>query len=175
MKIQVFAFQFIYLFYTLSLSLGKVMKKNKKAENIKEKCLLSISEAKKILLEKYNINMNEKNIDEKVRFLLGKCNPIILVPGIFSTRLSIKIYCKKLYEKDKDFLKKMRVFCMDNLCKNINEEKEEETLFLRFFGPFGILMEDNQKMNITNNNHSFLEFKNKYSACLGFFMTIFND
>ena len=92
-----------------------------------------ISEAKKILLEKYNINMNEKNIDEKVRFILGKCNPIILVPGIFSTRLSIKIYCKKLYEKDKDFLKKMRVFCMDNLCKNINEEKEEETLFLRFF------------------------------------------
>ena len=59
----------------------KKVKKEKKEKN--ELCLVSPSEAKSILLEKYNIVKEEKDIDVNLRFILGKCSPIILVPMEF--------------------------------------------------------------------------------------------
>ena len=37
-----------------------------------DECLVSIDEAKKILKEKYNINPNYIDIDQNIRFILGK-------------------------------------------------------------------------------------------------------
>ena len=68
---------------------------------------------------------------------------------------------------------------MDSLCDNITRTKEIETLFLSFLGPFGIFWNDNKNLEKNFDRKDFekeiLESKNKYSSCLGFLMTFFNN
>ena len=45
-------------------------------------CLISKDEAKIILKEKYNINPDYINIDQNIRFILGKCHPVIYIPDL---------------------------------------------------------------------------------------------
>ena len=84
----------------------KTQEKNK----INPICLIYPSEAKSILLKKYNIIREEKDIDINLRFILGKCNPIVLVPGIFSARLKIEVNCQKIFEKEKENYKNIIFF-----------------------------------------------------------------
>ena len=120
-----------------------------------EECLPSKSEAKEILLKDYGISL-DKNPDENLRFTIGKCNPVLFVPGIYATKLIGTIYCKGLKE-EKDIYKEMRVFCGDSVCKG--DTIEEHPFFVALLDP---------ATNILNTD------SNKYSGCLGFFMQFFN-
>ena len=62
-----------------------------------DECLVSKDEAKKILKEKYDISFSGTP-DVNLRFILGKCNPILFLPGIYATRLMLTINCKKFKE-----------------------------------------------------------------------------
>ena len=155
----------------------KVMKTRKAQEKkeINPICLIYPSEAKSILLKKYNITREEKDIDINLRFILGKCNPVILVPGIFSTRLKIEVDCGKIFEKEKENYKNIKFFCgSSQIC--LNNNKYKDTLFLSLIGPFGIFGSNDVydiKEYIKQNNGTFI-FNNYKSACLGFLMNFFN-
>lgn len=103
---QYLSFLFIYILFQTTNCLffkAKEMNVNLKETlreiNQKEKlgdsndCLISESEARIILKEKYNINPDYIDIDQNIRFILGKCNPVIYVPGLYASRMVATINC----------------------------------------------------------------------------------
>lgn len=120
-------------------------------------CLMSTKEAQKILENDYSIYSSQ--IDDNIKFILGKCNPVLFVPGIYATKLTLRIDCKNFKNENKDRYMEMRVFCGDSICKD-NKNIEEHPLFISLTDkPTAILNRDS----------------NKYSACLGFFMQFYNN
>ena len=128
-----------------------------------ESCLPSVKNTLNILAEKYDIHINEKDVTNNLRFIVGNCNPVILVPGIFSVKLITQIDCKGLYRNETDNYQKLKFFCLSHICKNADteEDPEEWELFLKLAGPFGFLRS--------------MGDKNLYNACFSYFMTIFNE
>lgn len=106
--------------------------------NSNDNCLISEKEAISILKTKYGIN----NIipDENIRFLLGKCNPVLLVPGVYATKLVVQLNCKEIVKKEKDTtLKDIRLFCSSTVCQNELAENEEHSLLISLLDEaFGI-------------------------------------
>ena len=121
-------------------------------------CLLSKEETAEIIKNKTGIEVNETS--DEARFIFGKCNPIILVPGMLSTKLQVKINCKNLYNNEIDIFKKVRFYCGQMVCGDENDELEEHNLLLSGFGAFELTI---------------IGDVNKYSACTGYFLTFFNS
>ena len=103
-----------------------------------DNCLISKKEAISILKTKYGIN--NINPDENIRFLLGKCNPVLLVPGVYATKLVVQLNCKEIANKEKDTtLKDIRLFCSSTVCLNEFAENEEHSLLISLLDEaFGI-------------------------------------
>ena len=144
------------------------MEYNKKdlLNNSKEKlgetneCLVSVEEARKILQERYNINPEYVDIDENMRFILGKCNPILQVPALYATRLVATINCP-IFKKDFLNFVKMRLFCGNTVCSDETNTNEEYVVFPAIFdSPFQIRVTENV---------------NKYTACQGYFFKFYNS
>ena len=107
--------------------------------NIEDKnCLISKYEAIKILKEKYGID--NPNPDDNIRFILGKCNPLLLIAGLYSTKLNVEFNCKGLSTEEKDTtFKEIRLYCGDNVCKDESVTKEEHPFLFSFNEPaFGL-------------------------------------
>ena len=121
-------------------------------------CLPTKEEAIKILKKDYNIT-NITDPDENQRFILGKCSPVLLIPGIYATKLVTSIECKKMAENDRTTLKEIRVFCGDSVCKDESVEHEEHFLFISLLDPATSLLGGSG---------------NKYTSCLGLMMTFLN-
>ena len=91
-------------------------------------CLVSKKEAKEILREKYKIVLT-KDPDVNIRYILGKCSPVIFIPGIYATRLVLRVNCKKLKENDTIKFMETRIFCGNSVCKNEDSEYKEYVLW----------------------------------------------
>ena len=52
-------------------------------------CLLSEKEATNLLKSEYGITNNSP--DKRIRFILGKCSPVLLIPGIYASKLLVDI------------------------------------------------------------------------------------
>jgi len=116
-----------------------------------QECLYDRSEMRKLFKEK-GINYRW---DDNNRFLLGKCNPVLMIPGLYSTRLMMQIDCKKFKEK-KENLINMRLFCGESICKN---DFEEHVIWPALFdSPF--------TLRVTEDN--------KFSSCFGYFFRFQN-
>ena len=127
-----------------------------------QQCLLSENDAKNAI---YNIFGSSSNIqiDNNVRFILGKCNPLLLIPGIYATKLVVEINCNGLYNAEKyTTFKLMRLFCGYTICRDVSLMKEEHSLFISF---------NDEAFGISN----FASMSDKYSSCLGFFMNFFQN
>ena len=124
-----------------------------------EKCLLSINDSIQILKSEYGID--NKNPDKNLRFILGKCSPVLLVPGIYSTKLKAEFNCKGLATEEKDTtLKEIRLYCGDEICKDETKTSEEyQFMFSYFDARFGI-----NPVNLL-----------KHGACLGHIATYFQN
>ena len=122
-----------------------------------QECLISRSEARSILLE----NGIYRVVDKQMRFILGKCSPVLLVPGIYATKMMVELQCKNIAQNERTTtLKEIRIFCGDSICPNENKEKEEHSVFVGLLEkPFSIL---GSKID-------------KYSSCLGYFMNYFQN
>ena len=123
-------------------------------------CLVSEEEARTILQEKYNIDPNYIDIDQNIRFILGKCYPILYLPGLYASRMVATINCPVF---KKDFLKfvKMRMFCQNTVCEDETNEYEEHVIFPAIFdSPFQIRVTDNI---------------NKFTACQGYIYSFYNS
>lgn len=122
-------------------------------------CLLSEKEATNLLKSEYGITNNSP--DKRIRFILGKCSPVLLIPGIYASKLLVEVECKNLAQYEKTTtLKEIRVFCGDTICKDETVEKEEHPLFI------GLL---DTAFTIIGSE------KTKYSSCLGYFMNHFQN
>ena len=148
----------------ISLEVSDIIKEqstqDKLSEDTSNDCLVSESEAYKILKEKYNLNPDYINIDQNIRFILGKCNPIIYIPGLYASRMLATINCPVLKNDFLNFVK-MRLFCGDTICKDETNENEEYVIFPSIFdSPFQIRVSEKY---------------NKYTACQGFFYTFYNS
>lgn len=148
----------------ISLEVSDIIKEqstqDKLSEDTSNDCLVSESEAYKILKEKYNLNPDYINIDQNIRFILGKCNPIIYIPGLYASRMLATINCPVLKNDFLNFVK-MRLFCDDTICKDETNENEEYVIFPSIFdSPFQIRVSEKY---------------NKYTACQGFFYTFYNS
>ena len=111
---------------------------NEQRKNQNQECLLPNYTAVDILKSNYSIN--NPNPDDNLRFILGKCSPVLLVPGIYATKLVVEINCKGLskYERDTT-LKEIRLYCGYSICKDESNESEEHSLLLSFLDEaFGI-------------------------------------
>ena len=123
-----------------------------------DECLVSTSEAKSLLSSKYGVSTTP---DNRLKFILGKCNPVLLIPGIYASKLVVEIECKNIAEKEKTTtLKEIRLFCGDTICPKLTVEKEEHPLFV------GLL---DEAFTILGSE------KDKYSSCLGYFMNHFQN
>ena len=124
-----------------------------------DECLVSKKEAKSLLEREYG--NPDISIDKNVQFILGKCSPVLLIPGIYATKLVVEVECKNIdkYEKTTT-LKEIRIFCGDTVCPDVSVDKEEHPLFV------GLL---DSAFTILNSD------KSKYSSCLGYFMTYFQN
>ena len=47
-----------------------------------DECLVDKTTAKNLLKQKYGISTA---VDKNLRFIVGKCNPVLLIPGLFAT------------------------------------------------------------------------------------------
>ena len=124
-----------------------------------EKCILSKNDSIQILKSKYGID--NKDPDKNLRFILGKCSPVLLVPGIYSTKLKAEFNCKGLAKEEKDTtLKDIRLYCGDEICKDETKTSEEYPfMFSALDWRFGIGI------------HNIM----KYGACLGHIATYFQN
>ena len=122
-------------------------------------CLVSKKDAESLLEKDYGDP--DITIDKNVQFILGKCYPVLLVPGIYATKLVVEIECKNIAQYEKTTtLKEIRLFCGDTICSDLSVSKEEHPLFM------GLL---DSAFTILNSD------KTKYSSCLGYFMTYFQN
>ena len=135
---------------------------NNNKDNLNESndCLISEDEAKIILKEKYNINPDYIDIDQNIRFILGKCYPIISVPALFASRLVATINCQVFKNNFLQFVK-MRLYCGNTICPDESNEIEEYVIFPAIFNsPFQIRVTDNI---------------NKFTACQAYFFNFYNS
>ena len=61
-------------------------------------------------------------IDDNLKFILGGCNPVVLVPGLYGSRLVMNINCKE-YLKNKENEKTKRD---DKECAREREGEQKE-------------------------------------------------
>ena len=130
------------------------------SEETRNECLVSESEAYTILKEKYNLNPDYITIDQNIRFILGKCNPVIYAPGLYGSRMVATINCPVLKLDFLNFVK-MRLFCGNTICPDDSDEIEEYVIFPSILdSPF--------QVRVTKN-------VNKFTACQGFFYSFYNS
>ena len=122
-----------------------------------DSCLLSKEETTDILRNKYDII--DDNPKDEIRFIVGKCHPVVLIPGMLSTKLQVRINCAKVYQEEREIFKNIRLYCEKSVCPFDDSPYEEYDLFISGLGPFQLLL---------------LGDLNKYSACLGYFVSFFN-
>jgi hypothetical protein len=102
-------------------------------------------------------------VDKNLRFILGKRNPVLLIPGIYATKLVVEIKCRDLYffERETNY-KFMRLFCGNLVCEDKFIESEEHPLFISLKDEaFGIL--------------DLIVGSDPYSSCLGYFTNFFQN
>lgn len=138
-------------------------------------------------LDHYNISYSQ-SYDKNFRFIVSPCSPIILVPGIYSTKLRVKINCKNLKRNEKDMYEKVKLYCSKFVCTSDMDTDENRDLWFNLgrkgFTLFYNFIEPNNMKNSSESNEKNKEdledmenwdWDNRHSACLGFFMTIFDN
>ena len=148
-------------FFEKNVDLQKLKKETEesKLEENTNECLVSKEEAETILSEKYNLNPAYIDIDENLRFILGKCNPVIYVPALYASRLMVTFNCP-VFKKDFLNFVKMRMFCGTDICSDETNTNDEFVMFPAVISsPFQLAV---------------LGETNKYSSCLGYFFSYHN-
>ena len=126
-------------------------------DDIKDSCLLSEEETKQKLKE---AGITDGVITKDVRFIYGNCNPVLMIPGMLSTKLQVRINCKRMYNDEINIYKTMRFYCGDVICRDTEVTNENQNLFIVGLGNFTLVE---------------IFGLNKYAGCLGYFLTFFNS
>ena len=116
------SFEKILFFSLITFSLSLYSKLSDFNSEIKipfksNSCFPSNEDTINSLFENYNIETINPTNHQK--FILGPCNPILFIPGIYGSRLVLSINCKNIYEKEIDKLMAIRIFCSNQVCNNL--------------------------------------------------------
>ena len=143
------------------------------------------SDVKKYIADNH-INY-EGPIDARIKFIAGTCNPIVLIPGIYSTKLKVRLNCRNIKRSENSLYQKIKFYCNKYVCSNDLDDNENRDLWFNL-GEKGFtllnhitepkLNEDEVEEEPKTEAKSildYIEWDNRYSACLGLFMTMFND
>ena len=149
-------------------------------EELKSSQCLATNEQIKSFLSNHNISYNETDYDNKLRFIVSPCSPIVLIPGIYSTKLKVKLNCKNLNLFERDTLKKIRIFCSDFVCSDDDDTNENRELWFNlalkgFDLGYNIAEPKIENDELNDDFREKWDWDNRHSACLGYFMTIFNN
>ena len=110
---------------------------------------------KSLIADVLKQNGINKTPTTNLRFILGHCNPVVMIPGMYSKRLMMQIDCKK-FKENRDNLINMKLFCGESVCKN---DYEEHVIWPALFdSPFTLRVNE----------------ENKYTSCFGYFFTYQN-
>lgn len=129
--------------------------------SVKDSCLCSIND----LLKYYKKEEIDKLSDinkRRLRFVYGKCNPVLFVPGLMATRIELQINCKE-YKKSSFEYKEMSTHCSNmSICKS--DQNEKYVLWPAIFSDISMIkFYSISKKKMVNNN-----------ACMAFFMQYYN-
>ncbi len=166
----------ILIFSIYCIQIEEYDENNVKVEDIidlkSSRCLPTDEETEEFI-KKNNINYNGK-IDNNIKFIAGDCSPIVLIPGIYSTKLKVKLNCKNLKKDENSMYEKIKFYCGDRVCSNDDDENENRNLWFNIGGDGFSLLKTFLESNDDADSKKY-EWNNQYSACLGFFMTIFDN
>ena len=146
-------------------------------------CLASQDEARAFIEEnKIDYKGDIENIDRNVKFIAGTCNPIVLIPGIYSTKLKVQLNCRNIKRDENILYQKIKFFCAKYVCSSGTDDEENRDLWFNLGEKGFTLVEwigqgkENEEPNV-NDPNSILswEYDNRFSGCLGLFMTMFNN
>ena len=131
---------------------------NEQRKNKVQDCLMANYKAIDIL-KSYGIN--NSNLDKNLRFILGRCSPVLLVPGLWATKLKVEFDCEGLKTDESDTtLKEIRLYCGESVCKEDKKKEEHPFLLSLYDNAFGII-------SLLN--------KNEYSSCLGYIANYYQN
>ena len=131
-------------------------------KSILRECLINKNSAINILKSNYGID--NSNPDDNLLFVLGKCSPVLLVPGLYATKLVVQFNCKGIATEERETtLKNIRLYCRDTVCKDEKVTKEEHRLLFS--------LKDNAFSIVSGP----IPKKETYSACLGHIANYFQN
>ena len=123
--------------------------------------------------------------DWNLRFIVGQCNPIVLIPGIYSTKLNVKIKCKNLYREEKSLYDQIKFYCGRFVCSSTTDNDENRYLwfnigrsgFSLYRHPWESRREELELLDEDEfeSTEDQWDWDNLYGACLGFFMRMFDN
>lgn len=125
----------------------------------KNECL----EDEKVIKSKYLDVIKQHNLDvdstiKRLRFIHGKCSPVLFYPGLLATQINLVINCKRVKE-DKNLWDEINFYChLSSLCKNNNVETHTIWPNLNK-SVFYMLIDKN----------------NLYNQCFGYFASYYNS
>lgn len=93
-----------------------------KMKALSSMCLATEAEEKGFI-SKNSILYND-NINQNIKFTIGKCNPIVLIPGIYNTRLKVRINCKELRRDEESLYSKIKLYFNKYVCSSNNDQEE---------------------------------------------------
>ena len=150
-----------------------------------DECLASKSELQQFFASQNIEYKSSYDKDKKLRFIVGKCNPIVLIPGIYSTKLNVKIKCKNLYREEKSLYDQIKFYCGRFVCSSTTDNDENRYLwfnvgrsgFTLYRHPWESRREelellDEDEFESTDDTW---DWDNLNGACLGFFMRMFDN
>jgi len=180
---------FLLIFSSFCLEYEEIEEENIEKifeESSNSKVCIPSNEEVDNFIKKNNISYTGEKTNN-LGFIVGKCNPIILVPGIYSTRLKVRLNCLDLKRDENALYKKIKFYCSKFVCENDNDDVDDKDLWFNVghsgFTLFRFLwekykLEENQTLNETNLKDTLdylVDWDNYEAACTGFFMTMFDN
>lgn len=136
-------------------------------------CLINLNDLKKMFPDKYKeiLFMHPGSL-KRLRFIYGKCNPILFVPGLMASRLSLKVNCKE-FLKEEGIKEQLERHCSSHTVCSPNDEEKTFILWPSIFSDFSMAKSKAydfiKKKYVWENSNScmayFLQYYNKYDSC----------
>lgn len=97
---------------------------------------------------------------KRLRFIHGKCNPVLIIPGLLATQLNLVLQCHNIRKEDKIY-KEIQFYCgkYNGICNDATAPLETYTIWPNLDnGAFAMM----------------LTSSNKFNSCFAYFMTYMN-
>ena len=137
-----------------------------------QECLISDEKLNSIYSDISGYNKLDKASKRRLKFIEGKCNPVLVVPGLMATRLSVSINCEE-FLKEPGIKNDLFRYCSRfNVCPK-NKKEKTYVLWPSVFTDFSLTKFEGwdtfDKKYTWNNDNScmayFMQYSNTPDSC----------